>query len=159
MGKTDENEIIDLDLSATRKKRFRIDHNNDRILELNTSDLNILTRIDSTYEQLKILENEAMELTTVSSNEEASADEVATKLKAVDTKMKEYIDYIFDSNVSEVCIDGNGSMYDPFNGQLRYEHIMDALLELYDKNLKSEANQMKQRINTRTAKYTKKKAK
>jgi hypothetical protein len=157
MGNNDENEIIDLDLSVTRKKRFRINGDNNCILELNTSDLNVITRLEEKYGQLKSLENEVLDLQTTETDEsEDILETVATKLKSIDTQMRECVDYIFDADVSEKCA-GNGSMYDPFNGKYRCEHIIDSILALYENNLKSEADKLKKRVETRTAKYTKKK--
>lgn len=76
------------------------------------------------------------------------------KLKGIDTKMKELMDFIFDSNVSEICA-GNGSMYDPLDGYMRYEVIIDRLSDLYTDNLGKEMKKVQNRMKTHTAKYTK----
>ena len=55
------NQIIDadLDLSSIRRKRFRIDGDDNRILELNTSDLNLLVRLKDAYPKIKKFVDEA----------------------------------------------------------------------------------------------------
>jgi hypothetical protein len=45
-------DIQDINLSAIKKKRFRINGDPNKILELNTSDLGISSRLSSAYERL-----------------------------------------------------------------------------------------------------------
>jgi hypothetical protein len=45
-------------------------------------------------------------------------------------------------------------MYDPINGQFRYEHLITILTGLYEKNLAQEMARVKARMKTHTAKYT-----
>ena len=151
-------DIQDIDLSATKKKRFRINGDNAKILELNTSDLNIATRLSKSYEKLtKYMDEVGVALQDVTDDEltEEQQKAVEEQLERIDTKMKEEMDYIFDAPVSKVCCDG-GSMYDPFEGMFRFEHIIDALTKLYENNLNAEFSKMKRRISAKTAKYTQK---
>lgn len=157
---TVNDEVEDINLSAIQKKRFRINGDNSKILELNTSDLGIVTRMSSAYERLvnymeevgKILADLPEDDSELSNGRDA---EILKQLDAIDAEMRKELDYIFDAPVSEVCGYG-GSMYDPLNGMFRYEHIMDALSKLYENNLNSEFNAMRKRINAKTSKYTKK---
>ena len=75
------------------------------------------------------------------------------KLLNTDAEMRELMDYLFDSPVSAVCAP-QGSMYDPFNGKYRFEHIMETLFALYESNIEAEYKKMKANVNKRTAKYT-----
>lgn len=154
--------IMDIDLSATKKKRFRINGDNNKILELNTSDLSIATRLSKSYEKLNKYMDEvgkALQGVPDETSEESLSEEqqkfVEDQLSAIDAKMREEMDYIFDAPVSDVCAD-EGSMYDPFNGMFRFEHIIDALTKLYENNLNSEFMKMKRRVAQKTSKYTKK---
>lgn len=166
MGLTSSNDVQDLDLSAIRKKRFRIDGDNNRILELNTSDMNIIVRLRDNYPKLTELANKVAELKysdeTESESEELTDAELqelfdfSTKFESIDNEMRNIIDRIFDSNVSEVCAP-SGSMYDLLNGQFRFEHIIDRLTKLYETNISDEYKKMDQRIRKHTDKYTKKK--
>lgn len=160
---TTNTNIVDIDLSAIRKKRFRIDGDDNRILELNTSDLNILPRLKETYPKLTELNNQVAELSVQSATsaegsglENGEFDSVIDTLTKVDASMRELIDYIFDSNVSEVCAP-SGSMYDPINGQCRFEHIISCLTNLYETDLSAELSKLAQRTNKHTSKYTRKK--
>lgn len=153
-------DIQDIDLSAIKKKRFRINGDSNKILELNTSDLSISSRLSAAYERLtKCMDEVAGVLADVPDDAEelteAQEKAVEEQLRSIDAKMRKELDYIFDAPVSDVCADG-GSMYDPFEGQFRFEHIIDALSRLYETNLNREFGMMKRRVNTKTSKYTKK---
>lgn len=152
-------DIIDVDLSPIRKKRFRINGDSSKILELNTSDLNITNRLHEAYERLQKLMDKVGELVSSIPDEgeaeltETQQENIKNSLHDVDVAMKEEVDYIFNAPVSDVCCDG-GSMYDPFEGMFRYEHIIDALLKLYERNLESEFTKMRRRVSAKTSKYT-----
>lgn len=146
----------DIDLSATRKKRFRIDGDNNRYLELNTSDMNIVTRLDNLYPKLEKLSQEASikQLDKQEADSEKALSKISQALIKIDFQMRQILDEIFDSNVSEMCAP-SGSMFDPFNGEFRFEHIIDVLTKLYENNLNTEFKKMAAKIKKRTAKYTK----
>lgn len=144
--------IQNIDLSVFRKKRFTIDNDENRILELDTSDLNIIKRINEFYPKLKQLEEKIQNIPDF--NEDQIVD-VAEFLDDIDREMRIAVDTIFDSNVCEVCVP-SGSMYDPINGRLRYEILIDVLSKLYDENLTSEIKKVNKRIEKHTNKYVKK---
>lgn len=152
---------VDIDLSPIRKKRFRINGDNSKILELNTSDLNIILRLNEVYPQLETLANDAISKLpddNTGLSEEDFIEGVSSVLKQIDNKMRELMNFIFDAPVSEICAP-DGSMYDPFNGKLRYEHILETISALYENNFNAEVKKMTQRVNKHTSKYTKAKVK
>lgn len=151
----------ELDLSLSSRKRFRIDGDDSRVLELNTSDLNLITRLRSAYPQLKdIAQNAFKDLPDAvieDENYDFMEDEATSKLSEAlqdaDTKMRTLLDYIFDSNVSELCAP-HGSMFDPVNGKLRFEHIIDTLAPLYETDISTEMSKVTANVSKHTAKYT-----
>lgn len=153
--------VTDISFDSIRKKRFRIDGDDSRILELNVSDLNILARLREAYPKLNAIANEAFEnLPEVDSNAEdynfmtdENTSTVIEALENADKEMRALVDYIFDSNVSEVCAP-SGSMYDPINGKFRFEHIIDTLAELYETSVSTEMTQVSKRVKKHTDKYT-----
>lgn len=154
------NNIIDININGIQKKRYRINGDDSKILELNPTDFNITVRLNSAYPKLKDCEARVKELKAEESDTDtesniASLSDFANKLSKLNTEMCELMDYIFNANVSEVCCDG-GSMYDPMNGYMRYEIIIDNLTDLYEKNLTAETKKIQRRVKQRTAKYTKK---
>lgn len=145
----------DIDLSVTRKKRFRIDGDNNRYLELNTSDMSIITRLDNLYPRLQKLSQDAAikQLDKEEADSEKEVSKISQALIKIDVEMRQILDEIFDSNVSEMCAPA-GSMFDPFNGTFRFEHIIDVISKLYENNLNSEFKKMSAKMKKRTDKYT-----
>lgn len=152
------NDAIDLNLSPIRRKRFRINGDNTKFLELNVSDIGVISRYKESVEKLKKLVSEASDYQlkqTDEDDDDAMIASVADFMKRQNEEMCKIIDYIFDSNVSEVCCDG-GTMYDPIDGQYRFEYIIESLLKLYENNLDEEYKKIKNRMDKHTAKYTRK---
>lgn len=166
----DGEQLQRVDFTALRKKRFLIDlgdGNEDRILALNTSDVGVVNRLSDGYNKLIELDKAVVEFSTIIKDVNISEDDTDDKvqeslqsasdsLKKIDNQMRDIIDTIFDTNVCEVCCP-YGSMYDPIDGRLRYEHIIDTLMNLYSESLSNEMAKTTQRIKSHTAKYTKKK--
>lgn len=156
-----QQDVTDISLSIVRKKRFRIDGDDSRIIELNTSDLNILARLKEAYPKLVALAEGAFknlpEVDGTAEDYNFATDEatatLVTTLTEADKKMRELIDYIFDSNVSELCAP-SGSMYDPINGAFRFEHIINTLSALYEADISSEMGTIARRVKKHTDKYT-----
>jgi len=157
-----EDDIQDIDLSVIQKKKFRINGDKNKILELNTSDLGVATRLDVAYKRLNALMDEVGaklgEIPDDATEEEAEKKftEIKDTLEELDKKMRENVDYIFNANVSEMCA-SDGSMWDPINGAFRFEHIIDTISRLYENNLNAEFEKMRSRVNRKVTQYTKKK--
>ena len=147
---------IDINLSATRKKRIRVDGDDNRILELNTSDINILSRLRDGYPKLNALSSKLATIKDIDESDNIQENVTATAnfIDEVDTEMREILDFIFDANVSELCAP-SGSMYDMFNGQYRFEIIIETLLKLYEDNINAEYKKMTKRVQKHTDKYIK----
>ena len=150
---TNTENIIDVNIPGTQKQKFRI--NGNKVLELDTSDINIVTRLHEAYPKLNDLANEATEKVDIDSSKsvEEQLSSMASILKEIDDKMREYIDYIFDSNVSEICAP-TGSMYAPYGGKFRFEHITETLGGLYKTKIDEEARKLSKRMKAHTSKYT-----
>ena len=152
------------DISLSNKKSFRIDGDNNRIIYLDVSDMNILVRLEEAYPEIQKLAVEAQERLAMSKDTKSedkdgsSLSDISELLKDIDQRMREKLNYIFASDVADVC-EPTGNMYDPVNGEFRFEHIIDVLTTLYANNLKSEFKKMQDRVKKHTAKYTNKRKK
>ena len=144
-----------------KKKKFRFDKDDNRIVEINTSDMNLMQRVSEAYPRLQELQTKASKLTEGLDvenieSESAAIEDITTmaeRLSAVDTEMRELLDYMFDAPVSAAAAP-SGSMYDPFNGSFRYEHIITAVMKQYEDNLQSEFSKMEKQLKKHTDKYT-----
>ena len=173
------------DISLSNKKSFRLDGDNNRIIYLDTSDMNLLVRLEETYPEIRKLAVEAVERlasTAVSKDipedEESGADsdveaevpeddtepktprlsKLSMTLKDIDAIMREKLNYIFASDIADTC-EPTGNMYDLVGGEFRFEHIIEVLTKLYANNITAEYKKMQERVKKHTAKYTKKRRK
>lgn len=149
-------DIIDVDLSVIKKKKIRINGDDTKILELNISDMGIVSRLNATYPKLMALQDKVSTFGDIDDNmdDQEAMSIAAMQLTEIDGEMRKLLDELFQSNVSEVC-GSDGSMYDPIDGTFRYEHIITALIKLYETNIEEEFKRMKARIEKHTAKYAK----
>ena len=137
--------IIDVNLDDAKRTKFRINGDPTAIIELNLSDLGILDRLES---GMKKLQEEMAVLAELPDDDSGLSD----MMKQADTRMREYVDYIFDYPVSAVCAK-YGTMYDPKNGKFRYEAIIDGLTKLYADNINEEYKKLEKRLAKHTEKY------
>ena len=144
--------IIDIKIGGIQRKRYRINGDDSKIIELNPSDFNITVRLNEAYPKLAKCESRIVELNASGDNED-NLESFAKTLSELDNEMRELIDYIFDSQVSDICCDG-GSMYDLIDGYMRYEIIVDNLVKLYEDNISKESKKIQKRIKSHTSKYT-----
>lgn len=156
-----QDQIIDVDLKVIQKKKFRFNKDDNRIVELNTSDMGIIARISEGYPKLQALQQKAAKLAEGLSNSEEEedllkdAELLSSRLKEIDAEMREILDDMFNGNVCDaVCPVSEGTMYDPFEGSFRFEYVITVVMGLYEQNLQSEFNKMKRKLEKHTAKYT-----
>lgn len=146
--------VVDLNMNTIEKKEFRINGDNNRVLKLHTSDTNIIPRLNKGYKELNNLVQEMTALNAEDIESEEDFEKLAEQLQTLDKKMREQLDYIFDSNVSEVCAPV-GSMCDLKDGKFQFEHILESLAPLYEKAFTTELGKLRQNVTKHTAKYTK----
>ena len=155
MEQIQEQQVIDLQIAPTKKRKIRINGDQTRILELDLSDMGIVGRLKTAYKDLQALSKKVAALGDDLDKEttEETLEVMDSKLKALDAEMRQKIDYLFNSNVSEVCLP-DGTMYDPWEGEFMYEHIIESLAKLYENNLDAEFEKIKKRVDKHTRKYT-----
>lgn len=147
--------LNNIDLSTTQRKEFTINGDPTKILRLNTSDLSMITRLNALYPKLQTLASEALGTFDIDESDDVEAfiSKTSASLMKIDKEMRRLIDELFDSNVSEMCAP-EGTMYDPINGKLRFEYIIEKLSMLYERDLKAEVEKTTAHISKYTDKYT-----
>lgn len=154
--------VLNLDLSETARTKIWVNGDCTKVLELNLTDLGIMGRAKDAKPKLDELQAEANKLasaevpdTLETEDDEKKIDDAIELFRDIDKKMRALVDGIFDFPVCEICCDG-GSMYDPINGQYRYDYIIDRLMALYGQSWEKETKLAKDRMKSHTTKYTKK---
>ena len=152
-----EDDIQDIRIEGAKRKKFRINGDNNKILELNTNDIGVSYRLTEAYSRLNKLMDKVQDALKDIPDSDDIEDEnyitVTGSLKELNDAMCREVDFIFDAPVSKVCLDGM-SMYTPSNGMFMYEHIIDAITSLYESDLNNEFTLMRQRVAERTKRYT-----
>lgn len=138
--------VVDINIDGITRTRFRINGDPTAVIELNISDLGVIDRLESGLDKL---DKDMTDIAALDTDEENFSE----RLKTIDQRMRETIDYIFDSPVSAVCAK-YGTMYDPIDGMFRYERVIDGLTKLYTNNINAEYKKLQQRIKKYTDKYT-----
>lgn len=142
-----EDEIIDLNLDGIKRQKFRINGVTGAIIELNLSDIGIVSRLQKGMKELQA----AVE--KIRNSGDITEENFQDTLDEIDAEMRRVVDYIFDYPVSAVCAKG-GTMYDVKDGKMRYEIILDKLTKLYEDNIHDEYEKFKSRIQKHAGKYT-----
>ena len=155
MGLVNDEKVIDISIPEVEKTRFRVNGDNDKILELNTSDPNVLTRLNKGYKELVKLTDKVASL-KYNENEDNASDKLADALEDLDNQMKAQLDYIFDAEVGKVLA-GNSSMYSIRDGKFRFETVIETLGNLYENSFNKEFEAMRKRVTKHTSKYIGKK--
>lgn len=147
------NQVVDFDLSFVPKKRIRIDGDDNRVIELNTSDMGIIERIDKLANKMDELSKQYIDKKFDDNlDERAETEELISGIKGLDSQMRVIIDDLFQSPISDVCVQ-NGTMFDMVNGQFTYEIVIEKLLTLYSDNIEKETKNTLDRIRKHTNKY------
>lgn len=141
----------------TSKTRFSVNDDPNRVIWLNLSDMNIISRLSEIEPKLQTLLSEAQaKIESISEEDDIEAVvKLGDSLKEIDQKMRGFIDEIFGEGVSSACAP-DGTMYDMFNGGFRFEYIIEALIGLYSENIGKEYKALKDRTSKYTTKYSKK---
>ena len=113
--------------------------------------MGIMQRLRSAYNELTQLSTK-YHITEENENAD-NADEIIETLKNIDNEMRRLIDYVFDSEMSDI-VAPFGTMADPINGKFRYEYIIEKFLGLYDANFETEFKKMSKNVQKHTDKYT-----
>lgn len=148
-------DVIDIDLTPIKRKKFRLNGDNRLIIELNISDMGIVSRISEATPRLNKLQEKAIAIGQNAAKEDdtdKALKSFAKDLAEINQEMCELIDFIFDGDVSSKCTDG-GTMYDLLEGQFRYDYVIEKFMNMYADNIKLEYKKLRDKIN----KYAKKK--
>lgn len=131
--------LENLNLGINTKKRFTIDGDENKILEIDVQDMSIMSRIKPAMKKINGVKSHWEELQKIDPDNisDEEMDELQSALEESEKEMREGIDFLFNTNVCEVCL-GNTSAFTPIDGKLKYEIIITTLSGLYEKTIKAE---------------------
>lgn len=160
-------EMRNINLDIDTRQKFSINGDPNKVIELDTRDINIVNRYKESIDKMKSMQDDYAnlhaiyeEMQAIEDGENASEERLAKvgeftdEMAKIERKMRDVIDYIFDTKMCDtIC--GNSSIFSPVNNQrVKFEQILDTFSALYEKDVKSNmAKISKNRVKQRTAKY------
>lgn len=160
MDNTQE-QVLNLDLRSTAKKKVTVNGDKDAAFYINPSDFGIYDRLKVGVPKLyQIFTDMRDKLKPAPESDIEDADETTDEflekmtevMKDADAQMRSITDEIFAAPVSDICAP-DGYMFDMFEGQLRFEYIISAITRLYENNINAEFYKLKSRINAKLPSY------
>lgn len=135
-------------------KEFTINNDPGKVIRFNPADINLLDRFDKAYksieeEQKKLEEDIELEVDGKPVEEQEDYEQALEVIRRLNQFIKDQIDYIFDSEVSDVIF-GNQSPMSTVKGRPFFERIFDAIEPILKKEITAERKASEKRM----SKYT-----
>jgi len=146
-------DIKSLKFGAPKRKRFSVDGDESRVIEIDTGDTGIVTRWAEIEPWFKELQNR-LEIFTAEAVESDSA--VLGEMATLDKDLREKLNILFDSDVCTPIVGEKGSLIRSVDGVPIFYTIIETLIPLYEQDIKVEAAKAQKRVEKHTAKYTRK---
>ena len=152
----EDNNIIDVDLDAKKDMvildRFRIAHDNNRIIELNTRDIGVVSRFSKGYKKIQDYVSKIDDSDLAGINSLEDIDKALDSLDKHEKYIRSQINYIFGTDVCTPILQ-DLSVLATKNGTYAFEYVISEVLKFYEKSITKEANAIKSRVNKHTSKY------
>jgi hypothetical protein len=161
--------IDNINLNVNTRRKFTIDGDRDKVIYLDVNDIGLVTRLSDSIKKMDELKEEWDKLEAVSvtddkqvSDNEDEMDEALLKevtdfseqFTAVEKKMRDIVDFIFDCEGLCQTVVGSSSIFSPVNGVYKFEQIIDVLTGLYEDSIEKEAKKLNARkVEQKTSKY------
>lgn len=147
------------------KEEFFIDGDENRVIKLDTHDINLVNRLTDAIPKMQALDKRWSALTEAAGVLQESEDiedtledvnKFSETLKSIEREIRDILDEAFDSPGMSDTVLGEASAFSPVNGKFKYEQIIDVLVGLYEEDIKKEADKFNRtKVKKKTAKYIK----
>ena len=129
---------------STGIKEYAINGDENNVIKVNISDLNIVNRYQEASKKIEALAEKYKNVSKPTSEQ----------LTEADAEVRAQLNYVFDSDVCTPAF-GNTNCFSPVsNGMFLFEAFMEAFMPLVQQDMKATANASKIHIEDKTAKYT-----
>lgn len=147
---------LNINLTGASRKKYTIDGDENRVLEINTTDLGVISRLTEVEADIeKVIEEFSNDQSKFDFENLDDLKLASQKLKEVDVFIREKLDYLFDTNFSEVCAP-HGTMLDPIDGSLRFTYLIEVMADVYTDSLSEALKKRADTMQKHTKKYVKK---
>lgn len=154
-----------INLNISTRKRFTIDNDLNKVVELDVHDLALINRLSESIKKMDELKDDWEKLEKMANSEVSDevddallreVEDFSQQFNLIETRMREIVDYIFDCPGLCITVLGASSIFSPVNGKYKYEQIIDVFTGLYEDTIEKEAKKINTRkVEARTSKYIK----
>ncbi|MBP5710548.1 MAG: hypothetical protein J6W84_06185 [Bacteroidales bacterium] len=145
--------IQNINIDVSSRKKFTIDGDENRVLELNTNDMGIFSRlgdfdqtVTAAFQEFEDFQNTEME------KDDFDVVKLGEALKKLDDVIRNQFDILYDTNFSEVVVP-HGTMIDLIDGDFRFQKLNDVFSTIYEKQFSKELKAQNEKIRKHTEKY------
>lgn len=117
-------------------KEFTINGDENRIVRFNPSDFGILDRVENTVAAFEEIERAL---------KESNQDSIAEVLNEIDKKIKQQINYIFNSDIADIIFNGQSPM-SLVKGEFLFMRVIEAIVPIIKKAVEKEQRESEKRI-------------
>lgn len=126
-----------------------INGDKNKVISFNPSDFSIITRINQAYKDIEKFQSEIKNIETDTSKDDTAAiTEASSQIEKLNNLVREKIDYIFNSPVSDVVF-GNTSPLALVKGIPLYERFLTAVMPVIKNAIEEEKKSAEKRILSR----------
>lgn len=123
-------------------KEYSINGDESRILRINTSDMNIITRMNKAEKELQKIADKC---------NSATADNAIETLSYLDNEVRKQINYVFDGDVSDIIF-GNTNCISLAGGKPIFENFLEAVLPIIKEDISTEQKKIERKVSKYTSK-------
>lgn len=130
-------------------KEFQIGDDENAVIRVNTTDLQILARFNKVEPEFDKILSECQKI-----DDQTSVDETIETLTKCDSEVRKNIDYIFGSKISDTVF-GDTNCVSFVGGQPMFMNFLDAIMAEIEKDINSEVKLSEKKIGKYTSQVKK----
>lgn len=123
-------------------KEYSINGDESRILRINTSDMNFITRMNKAEKELQKIADKC---------NSATAENAIETLSYLDNEVRKQINYVFDGDVSDIIF-GNTNCISISGGKPIFENFLEAVLPIIKEDISTEQKKIERKVSKYTSK-------
>lgn len=151
-------EFKNLSFGLPKKKRYTVDGDTNRVIEIDPGDTGILNRWNGLAAWFEEMDRKLSEIGQGVDQENISPEQIdrmSGQLGDVNNEMREKLNYLFAADVCTPVVGEHGSLIRMVDGEPLFMIIIETLVPLYEAEIKIETEKSRKRMAKHTDKYRK----
>ena len=147
-----------LKFGLPKKKRFSVDGDPERVIEIDTGDTGILSRWKGLAKWFEEMDAKISRFGEDMNPDEITPEQmenISGEFAGIDEEMRSKLNYLFAADVCTPIVGEHGSLIRMVDGEPLFMVIIETLVPLYEKDIRVESEKSRKRIEKHTGKYAK----